>query len=44
MRDQDTIDTFILEVFNLLGRTRVWLPMDTVTELDRALCSPCSVK
>lgn len=32
MRDQDTIDTFILEVVNLLRRTRVWLPMDTITE------------
>ena len=44
MRDQVTIDTFILEVVNLLRRTKVWLPMDTVTELDRALCSPCSIK
>lgn len=44
MYDRDTIDIFILEVVNLLRRTRVWLPMDTVTELYRALCSRCSIK
>ena len=40
MRDQDTIDTFILEVVNLLRRTEMWLRMDILMELSWVLCDP----